>query len=107
MFVFCMLEYMDERIVWILVAGALVGAWFNSCGKYLLSFEIWTVTNALLCISNLKQKNYAQAFLFLAYFFTSVNGWYNLQKQPTTRKNKKGTQNDKIKKQKKGTRQKD
>lgn len=67
-----------ELFAWLVVLTALGGAVLNSYGCYKLSFQIWTATNAILCLMNLIKKDYAQAFLFFAYLLTSINGWYKL-----------------------------
>ncbi len=91
-----MFKYMDI-FAWMLVIGALIGAVFNSCGRYLLSFKIWMLTNLLFFIYNLAKKDYAQAFLFFAYFLISVNGWHNLHKSHTVKSNHSRTQkNEKL-----------
>lgn len=77
---------MDTFFVWMLVIGALTGAVFNSFGKLLVSYKIWVLTNFCLCILNFLKDEYAQAFLFFAYFLTSVNGWYNLNTKSTNYK---------------------
>lgn len=80
---------MDVLFAWTLVIGALVGAVFNSYGKYLICYRIWVVTNFFLCIANFRDEDYAQAFLFFAYFLTSINGLYNLHKTQSEGKSQK------------------
>ena len=90
-----------------LVIGALTGAVFNSCGKLLVSYKIWVLTNLCLCILNFLKYEYAQAFLFFAYFLTSVNGWYNLNTKSTnykackTKSSRTHKKNEKLAKPKK------
>ena len=64
-----------ELFAWLVVGVALGGAFLNSSGFFLLSFQIWTATNLTLCIINLIKRDYPQAFLFFAYLLTSINGW--------------------------------
>lgn len=74
-----------DFFTWALVLSALLGAVLNSCGRYLPCFKIWTVTNLFLFFINLVKSDYAQAFLFFAYFLTSLYGWHNLQNKITIR----------------------
>ena len=65
-----------EVFAWFVVIAALGGAVLNSIGWYLLSFQVWTATNLILCVLNLIKRDYAQGFLFFAYLLTSINGWH-------------------------------
>lgn len=72
---FFLIFFNMELFAWLVVSVALCGAILNSYGFYLLSFQIWTITNLTLCCLNLAKRDYAQGFLFFAYLLTSINGW--------------------------------
>lgn len=81
-----------ELFAWTLVFFALFGAFVNSHGKYLISFQIWTFTNLFLSILNFCNKNHAQGFLFFAYLITSIHGWYKTKNKKAEKACKSRTQ---------------
>ena len=65
---------------WVLAISGVIGAALNSCQKnklVFISFIVWTLGNICWVLVFYHNKQYAQAFMFLAYLFSSLNGIRN------------------------------
>lgn len=62
----------------IIVIVALSGAWLNA-RKNVYGFCLWLISNGYWVIHNIIIKEYAQAFLYFAFFGMAIYGMYKWQ----------------------------
>lgn len=62
-----------ESVLLLATILAMLGAYLNSIGKW-QGFLVWILTNTIFCIHNFLIDEWQQGFLFLFYFFISLNG---------------------------------
>jgi hypothetical protein len=62
-----------ETILLIATFSALIGAYFNSMGKW-QGFAIWIVTNLVFMVNNYMIGQWQQALLFACYLVLACNG---------------------------------
>lgn len=70
---------MAESFAWLVTAIALYGTYLNACGER-KGFYYWLVSNACFCAINLGHAQYAQGFLFAAYFVLAIKGLESWEK---------------------------
>jgi hypothetical protein len=69
-----------EIINWISTVAAICGAFMVSNNDS-RGFYIWLFSNSFFTVYNFYIANYAGAFLFMIYFFITLNGVHNSRKR--------------------------
>lgn len=77
-----------EKILFITMILALLGAYLNSIGKK-EGFLVWILTNSIFMMHNYLIGQWQQALLFACYLFLAAFGLYNQLKQEKLKNEKK------------------
>ncbi len=68
-------EKEESRVMtWLLTGLSIVGVILNICHDR-RGFLLWMITNAAWGVVDFRHGLYAQAFLFVVYFFLALWGW--------------------------------